>query len=68
MELKTIVPKEGDILSYMNKPVKNGMGEVIGVIIKAEDLGDNVELTMNVMMPELVSRPLVRSSFSIGGK
>lgn len=52
---KTIVPKQGDIRSYINKPVLNKSSldlttssKVIGVITDAEEVKEGYELTIAI--------------------
>lgn len=58
------VLKECPVEGYVDHPVTNNIGEKIGVITEALDLGEYVELTMDVKIPEPISRPLT-TGFSI---
>lgn len=48
MIIRTIVPKEGDQMHYLGKPVKNDKGDRIGSIIEVLEADDNYELVMEV--------------------
>lgn len=48
MILKTIVPKLGDKMYYLGKPVTNGVGARIGSITDVVTVGDQYELTMDL--------------------
>lgn len=48
MIIKTIVPKIGDAMHYIGKPVNNGVGARIGSISEVKDEGDHYELIMDV--------------------
>jgi len=68
MILKTRVRKDcGDISSYINKPVKNGLNQVVGTITDAKELADCIELTMDVKEPESLIKPVTKS-FSINSR
>jgi hypothetical protein len=65
MIVTTRVKNEGlPVSQYINKPVKNSFNESIGIITKAEEIGDYVELTMYIRPPESLIKPMARS-FSI---
>lgn len=48
MIIKMIVPKLGEAMYYIGKPVMNGCGARIGGIIDVEEVDDHYELTMDV--------------------
>ena len=48
MIIKTIVPKLGDAMYYLGKPVTNGIGTRIGSITEVKEDGDQLELIMDV--------------------
>lgn len=48
MIIKTIVPKLGESMYYIGKPVSNGVGTRIGSISEVIDQGDHYELIMDV--------------------
>lgn len=48
MIIKTIVPKLGDSMQYLGKPVKDNNGIRIGSITDVDDEIDCYELTMDI--------------------
>jgi hypothetical protein len=48
MIIKTIVPKLGDSMQYVGKPVKDDKGIRIGSITEVNDVGDCYELIMDI--------------------
>lgn len=52
---------------YIGQLVINGLGETVGKVIKAEELDECIELTMEVETPIPLAKPLMQS-FEIGGK
>ena len=48
MIFKTIVPKLGEVMYYLGKPVTNDEGIRIGSITDVKEDGDCLEITMNV--------------------
>lgn len=55
MIIKTLVPKLGEAMHYLGKPVTNGLGARIGSITEVKDVGDCYELMMDV--PCVYSKP-----------
>jgi hypothetical protein len=55
MIIKTIVPKLGDSMYYVGKPVTNGVGARIGSVSEVIDEGDHYELIMDI--PCVYSKP-----------
>ena len=48
MIIKMIVPKLGEAMYYIGKPVMNGCGARIGGIIDVKEVDDHYELTMSL--------------------
>ena len=65
---KTKVDKTQDCIEYINKPVINGLGETIGLITDAIEIGEYIELTMNMELPIPLAKPLTQSFEIRGGK
>ena len=55
MIMKTLVPKIGDPIYYMGKPVTNGAGARIGSVTEVNEIDDHYELVMDV--PGVYSKP-----------
>ena len=55
MIIKTIVPKLGDTMYYLGKPVTDGIGKRIGSISEVIDDGDHYTLIMDI--PCVYSKP-----------
>lgn len=51
MIIKTMVPKLGEIHSYLGKPVKDELGNRIGSITDVQEVDDHYELTMTISNP-----------------
>ena len=62
MIMKTLVPKIGDSMYYIGKPVTNGVGTRIGSITEVNEIDDHYELVMDV--PGVYSKP-DRDSYSM---
>lgn len=52
LHIETIVPKQGDINSYFNKPVTLN-NEVIGVIMNAIEIEQGYKLTMGIWVEKI---------------
>lgn len=68
MIIKTIVPKLGDSMHYLGKPVTNELGVRIGSISEVKDEGDHYELTMDVEKEMDFKSNCDTVSFSIDSK